>query len=171
MDCSLPRCSIHGISQARKLEWVVILHLYNIEKNYTSIKKYIKYKLKIFLWMQFLMSQRKVFLSHSVVVVHSLSHVQPFTTQWTAACQASLSSTICQSLLKLMSTESVMPSNHLILWHPIFLPLFPLLSIFSQHQSFTNELAISIIWPKYGIEGCYSTWGKQNLSSAVIPAL
>ena len=50
-----------------------------------------------------------------------LSHVQLFVTSWTAACQASLSMTNSQSLLKLMSTESVMPSNHLILCHPLLL--------------------------------------------------
>ena len=53
-----------------------------------------------------------------VVVVQLLSHVQLFATPWTAACQASLSSSISQSFLKLMSIESVMPSNHLILCHP-----------------------------------------------------
>ena len=65
-----------------------------------------------------------------VVVVQSLSHVQLFVTPWTAACQASLSFTISWSLLKLMSIESVMPSNHLILCH---LPFPPDLSL-SQHQ-------------------------------------
>ena len=62
--------------------------------------------------------------------VQSLSHVQLFVTPWTAACQASLSITNSQSLLKLMSTESVMPSNHLILSSPSP-PTFNL----SQHQS------------------------------------
>ena len=61
----------------------------------------------------------------TIVVVQSLSHVQLFATPWTAACQASLSFTIAQSLLKLMSIESVMPSNHLILCHPfLLLPSF-----------------------------------------------
>ena len=61
--------------------------------------------------------------------VQSLSHVQLFATAWTEACQASLSITNSQSLLKLMLIESVMPSNHFILCHPLFL----LLSIF-HHQ-------------------------------------
>ena len=76
--------------------------------------------------------------------VQSLSHVQLFVTQWTA-CQASLSITNSQSLLKLMSIESVMPSNHLILCHPLLLPssIFPSISIFS-HKS-----ALCIRWPKY----------------------
>ena len=73
------------------------------------------------------------------IVVHSLSCVWLFWTPWTAACQASLSSTISQSLLKLMSIESVMPSNHLILCH--LLPLLP--SIFPQHQGFFQWVSCS----------------------------
>ena len=56
------------------------------------------------------------------VAVQSLSHVWLFATPWTAACQASLSFTVSPSLLKLRSIESVMPSNHLILCHPLLLP-------------------------------------------------
>ena len=59
--------------------------------------------------------------SYSSVTVQSLSHVQFFVTPWTAACQDSLSITNSWSLLKLMSIESVMPSNHLILCHPLLL--------------------------------------------------
>ena len=66
-------------------------------------------------------------------------------TPWTAACQTSLSFTISQSLLKLMSIELVMPSNHLILCHPLlFLP-----SIFPSIRVFSNESAFCIRWPKY----------------------
>ena len=79
------------------------------------------------------------------VVVHSLSHVWLFATPWTAARQASLSITISQSLLKLMSIESVMPSNHFILFHPFLL----LPSIFPSIRVFSNELALHIRWPKY----------------------
>ena len=64
---------------------------------------------------------------------------------WTAAHQASLSFTISWSLLKLMSTELVMPSNHLILCHPLLL----LLSIFPSIRVFSNESALCIRWPKY----------------------
>ena len=66
--------------------------------------------------------------------VQSLSHVQLFATPWTAACQASLSITNSQSLLKCVSTESVMPSNHLILCCPLFLPpsIFPSIGVFSD---------------------------------------
>ena len=78
-------------------------------------------------------------------VVQSLSHVQLFVTSWTAARQASLSFTISQRLLKLMSIESVMPSNHLILCHP--LPCLP--SIFPSIRVFSNESSLCIGWPKY----------------------
>ena len=78
------------------------------------------------------------------VVVQSLGHVQLFVTPWTVACQVSLSF-IPQSLLKLMSTESAMPSNHLILCRPLLL----LPSIFPSIRVFSNELALHIRWPKY----------------------
>ena len=77
--------------------------------------------------------------------IQSLSRVQLFVTPWTAACQASLSITNFQSLLKLMSIESVMPSNHLILFHPLLLPP----SIFPSIRVFSNESVICIRWPKY----------------------
>ena len=84
-------------------------------------------------------------LGQIICSVQLLSRVQLFVTSWTAACQASLSFTISQSLLKLMSIESVMPSNHLILRHP--LPLLP--SIFPSIGLFSKELALQIRWPKY----------------------
>ena len=77
--------------------------------------------------------------------VLSLSHVQSFATPWTAACQASLTITNSRSLLKLMSIASVMPSNHLILWHPLLL----LPSIFPSIRVFSNKSVFSIWWPKY----------------------
>ena len=77
--------------------------------------------------------------------VQSLSRVQLFATPWTAAHQASLSITNSQSLLKLMSMESVMPSNHFILCCPLFL----LPSIFPSIRVFSNESVLCIRWPKY----------------------
>ena len=74
-----------------------------------------------------------------------LSCVQLSVTPWTAAHQVSLSITNFQSLLKLMSTESVMPSNHLILCHPLLL----LPSIFPSIRVFSNEFVLCIRWPKY----------------------
>ena len=74
-----------------------------------------------------------------------LSHIRLFVTPWTAALQAPLSITNSQSLPKLMSTESVMPSNHLILCHPLLL----LPSIFPSIRVFSNENVLHIRWPKY----------------------
>jgi len=84
-------------------------------------------------------------LANQFSSVQSLGHVQLFVTLWTAACKPSLTITNSQSLLKLMSIESVMPSNHLILCRP--LPLLP--SIFPSIGVFSNESALHIRWPKY----------------------
>ena len=77
--------------------------------------------------------------------VQLLCHVRLFATPWTAACQASLSTTNSQSLLKLMSIASVMPSNHLILCCTLLLPP----SIFASIRVFFNESVLRIRWPKY----------------------
>ena len=84
-------------------------------------------------------------MSWGINSVQSLSHVRLFATPWTAARQASLSNTNSRSLLKLMSIESVMPSNHLILCHPLLLPS----SIFPSIRVFSNESVLLIRWPKY----------------------
>ena len=78
-------------------------------------------------------------------VVQLRSRVRLFVTPWTAACQVSLSFTISQSLLKLMSIELVMPSNHLILCYPLLL----LPSILHSIRIFSNEFTLHIRWPKY----------------------
>ena len=77
--------------------------------------------------------------------VQSLSRVWPFGTRWIAACQASLSITSSWSLIKLMCIESVMPSSHLILCHPLLLlpPIPPSIRVFS------NESTLPMRWPKY----------------------
>ena len=77
--------------------------------------------------------------------VQLLSHVQFFVTPWTAACQVSLSIANSWSLLKLMSIELVMPSNHLILCHPLLL----LPSVFPSIRVFSNESVLHSRWPKY----------------------
>ena len=90
------------------------------------------------------------------VLFQSLSRVQLFVTPWTAAHQASLSFTISQSLLKLMSIELMMLSKHLILCRPLLL----LPSIFPSIRVFSNESALHIRWPKYwnfGISLCRPT--------------
>ena len=76
--------------------------------------------------------------------VQSLSRVWFFVTPWTAARQASLSISNSQNLLKVMSIELLMPSNHLILCHPLLLP-----SIFPSIRVFSNESVLCIRWPKY----------------------
>ena len=82
---------------------------------------------------------------HNISSVQSLSHVQLFATPWTAACQVFLSITNSQRLLKLMSFESVMPSNHLILCRPLLL----LPSIFPSIRVLSSESILRIRWPKY----------------------
>ena len=84
-------------------------------------------------------------MSDLFAIVQPLSHVQLFTTPWTATCQATLFFTTSRSLLKLMSIESVMPFNHLILCCPLLL----LPSIFPSIRVFSNELALCIRFPKY----------------------
>ena len=80
-----------------------------------------------------------------MVVVELLSHIQLFATPWTAACQASLSITVSQSLLRFMSIEWMMLSNHLILCQPLLLP-----SVFPSIKDFSSEPALHIRWPNYG---------------------
>ena len=80
-----------------------------------------------------------------ISLVHTLSYIQLFATPWTATHQASLSIIISQSLLKLMSIESVMPSNHLNLCCPLLLPP----SVFPSIRVFSSEPVHRIRWPKY----------------------
>ena len=87
-----------------------------------------------------------IFLGNDIIgSVQSLSGARLFAIPWTAAHQASLSTTNSWSLLKLMSIELVLPSNHLILCHPLF--LLPL--IFPSIRVFSNESVLHIRWPKY----------------------
>ena len=90
------------------------------------------------------MSLKFLYLKY-ISSVQSLSHVRLFETPWTAACQASLSITNSRSLPKLMSVESMMPSNHLILCRPLLLPP----SIFPSVRVFSNESVLCIRCPKY----------------------
>ena len=84
------------------------------------------------------------YITYNISSVQLLSHVQLFAAPWTAARWASLSITSSRSLLKLMSIESVMPSNHLILYRPLLLP-----SNFPSIRIFSNESVLHIKWPKY----------------------
>ena len=93
-------------------------------------------------------------LHHSVQL---LSRVRLFVTSWITACQASLSITNSRRLLKLMSIESVMPSNHLILCRPLLL----LPSIFPSIRVFSNESGLHIRWPKYWSFSCSISPSKE----------
>ena len=94
--------------------------------------------------------------------IQSLSHVWLFATPWTAVCQASLSITNSQSPPKPMSIELVMPSNHLMLCHPLLL----LPSVFPSIRVFSNESALRIRWPSIGVSASTSVFpvNIQDLS-------
>ena len=103
--------------------------------------------------------------THSYVVaavIQLLCHVQLFEIPWTATHQASLCFTISQSLLKLTSIESVMPSNHFVLCRPLLL----LPSIFHSIRVFSNGSALSISWPKYW-NFCFSISPSNEYSELI----
>ena len=134
MDGCLPASNVLGILQARMLDWVLFpspgdLPDPGIEPRSPALHAG---SLPSEPWVQF-------------SSVQSLSRVRLFATPWMAAPQASLSITNSQSLLKLMSIESVMPSSHLILCHPLLLlpPIPPSIRVFS------NESTLRMRWPKY----------------------
>ena len=159
MDCSPPGSSVHGILQARVLEWGAIAFSYHLLKNIfwlCILVPWPEIKPKapaLTVWSFNHWTTRKVptqspfeghlFLILWLFTVQSFSRVRLFATPWTAACQASLSFTITQSLLKLMSIESVMPSNHLFLCHPrLLLPsIFPSIGIFSSELALVHQVA------------------------------
>ena len=90
--------------------------------------------------------------------VQLLSHIQIFVIPWTAACQASLSFTTSQSLLKFMSIESVMPSNHLILCHPLLL----LPSVLPSIRVFSRESVLHIRWPKLEFQFQHQSFSEYS---------
>ena len=94
---------------------------------------------------QVISANKKLYFELFFSLVQKLNHVLLFVTTWSAAHQASLSITNSWSLLKLIPIESVMPSNHLILCHPLLL----LPSNFSSIRVFSNESVLPISWPKY----------------------
>ena len=138
MECSLPDSSVHGIFQARILEWAAIS--FSRGSSQSRDQTYLSCIVGGFFTTG--LPGKPII---KTTVDQSLSHVQLFVTTWTAARQASLSITNSQSLLRLISIELVMPSNHLILCHPLlFLP-----SVFPSIRIFSNESALHIRWPKY----------------------
>ena len=122
MDCSLPGSSVHGILQAGILERFAI----SFSSGSSCLRD----------WNL----TSSVFYSSGQL----LSCIRLFANPWTAASQASTSIFNSRSLLKFMSIESVMPSNYLILCHPLLLP-----SIFPSIRVFSNESVLHIRWPKY----------------------
>ena len=146
VDCSLPGSSVHGILQARTLEWVTISFSRGSSqpRDGTRVSRIGGRRFNLWATREALgrtINSRK----HFLVVVQSLSWARHFETPQSVACQASLSFTISQSLLILISIEAVMSSNHLILCHPLLLPF----SIFLSIRIFSNESALLIRWPKY----------------------
>ena len=119
---------------------------YELQKRFWQVICWIKNSFHAAICVKMIQNSPSFITGHSRVTVFSsvqlLSSIQLFATPWTAACQASLSNS--WSLLKLISIESVMPSNHHILCRPLLLP-----SIFPSIRVFSNESVLRIRWPKY----------------------
>ena len=154
MDCSMPVSSVlHGVcSNSYPFELVMLSnHLIFCFQYFPVLGSFPKSQLVTSggqsigasAWAPPMNIQGWLTLGFSSVQV--LSHVQLFETPWTVACQAFLSITNSQSLLKLMSIKSLMPSNHLIHCHPLLL----LPSIFPSNRVFSNESVLHSRWPKY----------------------
>ena len=144
MDCSLPGSSVHGILQARILEWVAM----SSSRGSSQPRMESMSLLSPALAGRFFTTSTTWEVPISGIEfssVQSLSQVWLFATPWTAARQGSLSITNSWSPPKLMSIESVMPSNNLILCCPLLL----LPSIIPSIRVFSNESALHIRWPKY----------------------
>ena len=142
-DCSPPGSSVHGILQARILKWAAIPPSRGSSqpRDQTHVSCVSSISGRFFThW-----ATREVLeIDCQFSSVQSLGRVWLFATPWTAACQASLCIINSQSLLKLMSIESVMPSNHLILCRPLLL----LPSISPSIRVFSSESVLHIRWPK-----------------------
>ena len=150
-DCSLIVSSVYGILQARILEWIAMPSSRGLSQPGDQSNQCLLHCLHWQADSLPLAPTRKPIIHYmkyyflSSYSVQSLCHVRLFATPWTAAHQASLSITNCQSPPKPMSIETVIPSNHLILCCPLLL----LPSIFPSMRIFSNESALHIRWPKY----------------------
>ena len=144
VDYGPPGSSVHGAFQARILEWVVILYSGYLPNAGIEPMSLGPPALSGGLLILNTLFHILFLCCFSFFVVQLLSRVQLFVTPWTAAHQAFLSFTISHNFLKLMSVESVMPSNHLILCSLLLLP-----SIFSSIRIFSDESVLCIRWPKY----------------------
>ena len=150
VDYSLPGSSAHGIFQVRILECVVVSSSGNLPDIGIELASPVSPALQVGLSLStepLRECAAKVHCPSSFCQIQSvqwLSRVRLFATPWTAARQAFLSIARSCSLLKLMSVESVMPSNHFILCRPLLL-----LSIFPRIRVFSNESVLCIRWSKY----------------------
>ena len=143
MDCSPRGSSVCGIIAARILKWVSMSSSRGSSqpRDQTHVS-YISCIGRLgFFFLPLVPPGKPICTS----LVQLLSLVQLFATPWTAARQVSMSITNSQSLLKLMSIKLVMPSNHLILCHPLLLSP----SIFPSIRVFSNESVLHIRWPEY----------------------
>ena len=147
VDCSPPGSTVREMLQVRMLEWVVMPSSSGSSDPETEPGSPTFPSLA-----GGFLAASTTWKSYAVAVVQSLCRVWLFATPWTATYQASLSFIISQSLLKLISIELMMPSNHLILCHPLLL----LLSIFPNIRVFSNESALRIRW-----EALESEWVKS----------
>ena len=135
MDCNPPGSSVDRILQSRVLELVAISY-YRASNLYLLCLQH---------WKVDSLSLSHQRGSYHRISVQSVSLVSLFVTPWAAAYQASLSITNSRTLHKFLSMESLMPSNHLILCHPLLL----LPSIFPSNRVFSSESALHIRWPEY----------------------
>ena len=145
--------SSHASSDIQKwlslftISFIPLKRFIKVKSNFLS-KPYSFMEMTLSFWNLELPRYKNVFVfvfKNEISSVQSLSCIWLFVTSWTSAHQASLSITNFQSLLKLMSIELVMPSNHLFLCHPLFL----LPSIFLSISVFSSESFLHIRWPKY----------------------
>ena len=140
--CCSSGCFPEGLGRHCPLDWSWTMLNFNINQKMSCVGPHSK--LSTASW-QLDNYNFEFLVAWFVVVVQSLSRVQLFVTSWTVACQAPLSSTVSWSLLKFMSIELVVLSNHLILYRSLLL----LPSIFPNIRVFSNVLALCIRWPKY----------------------
>ena len=136
---------VHGVTELKMTEWLIWSDLIWWTSAVGPLNSSPSDQIQGQRIRQNLKTEKKDFSLYAISSVQSLSRVWLFVTSCTAAHQASLSITNSQSLLKFMSIESVMPSNHLILCRPLLL----LPSIFPSIRIFSNESIFHIRWPKY----------------------
>ena len=139
-----PKCPLTD-EWKKKMWYIYTMEYYSDTFKKSEIKPFKATWMDLEIIMLSEVRQRKTNVISFISSVQFLSYVQLFAAPWNVACQASLSITNSGSLLKLMSIKSVMPSNHLILCHPLLLPP----SHFPSIKVSSNESVLQIRWPKY----------------------